>query len=87
MQRPWLSAIVGTCIGVLALAALLFLTGVTMALIDSVGVENKDTHILSAGIGIASMGLIVYGLPVALLSGALAWRASRKPRGLTNRCS
>ena len=86
MRRPWLAAISGMAIGLVTIAALSFVIGMIMSLIDSIGTD-KELRIWKAGQACVIIGTIMFGLPIAIATGAYGWYSTRKRNRLTSRCS
>lgn len=65
-----------SCVAVIACAA--FGCGVLIAVVDAIG-AGKAPGLLSAGLSFAQFGVLIFGLPTAIVSGIVVWLTHTSP--------
>jgi hypothetical protein len=76
MKQPLRAAVFSAGVGLIVLASLSFVCGLIMGLIDHVGAAEKPI-LLSYGTSAVVFGMMVFGLPVAIVTAAFTWHMAR----------
>jgi predicted membrane-bound dolichyl-phosphate-mannose-protein mannosyltransferase len=75
-KSPWKKAASSAILAWLAIAALSFVCGLIIEAVDAFG-RSEPTHFLVAGAIIGAIGALLFGVPLALLTGILRWLTDR----------